>query len=235
MVVVVGGPDGTGKSTLAEILPGLCQGRSVVDAPPLADRRAAPGRGAGRGPEGDPPTLALALHTAPRVGGPPSPITGFDFLLGGWLGSRRSGPAAASWWWSEGGRGHRGRSAEVSAGRAREQLVRALGRLLPKPDLVIVLETSPEVALARKAEIETRPRSPVRQRTRGGPCSPTGYRRTYVDAIAPGRQEVAAAAREAVFTTLVRGPPADSGRAGWRFRRGVAAVAAPARAPAERR
>jgi len=153
MYVLVVGPDGSGKSTFAQSLlrsstdlfrrsvhihwrPGL------LPAPGRVAGRAAgdPSRPHDRPPHGRLLSVALLLYQW------------LDFWLGGWVRIKatrvRSGLVIVErgWW-----------DIAVDPRRYRlsvpPSIIRGLGRLLPRPDLVVVLTAAPEVLLDRKNEI----------------------------------------------------------------------------------
>jgi thymidylate kinase len=151
--VLIVGPDGSGKSTLArtlvDSLGGVFRSHATFHwRPGLLPR---PGAVVGRA-EADPTTP----HARSSHGLILSVTLLFyywlDFLLGGWL---RVWPArlrtrlvvTERGWWDLAVDPRRYRL-DVSP-----RLVRALGTLLPHPDVALVLEAPPKVVLARKAEL----------------------------------------------------------------------------------
>jgi hypothetical protein len=84
---------------------------------------------------------------------------------------------------------------------APEAFVRLLGWLLPRPDLVILLEATAEILAARKTEITAG--EVQRQVHAWRRVLPAGTRVAHVDAAGPP-EAVEAAAREAVFSVLSR-------------------------------
>jgi hypothetical protein len=156
LVVLVAGPDGAGKSSVA---------RRIVDEltaeftcavhthwrPGLLPhpRALVGGRGAGDGarPHGRVPHGALV-----SLG-----LLGYywlDFFLGGWLRQqairRRGGLVVVErGWWDVAVDGRRYRLSVPPA------VVKALGRLLPRPDLALVLRGDPRTLSARKGELAT--------------------------------------------------------------------------------
>ena len=151
--VLLVGPDGTGKSTLAQVLPSLVEGtfrrtRAFHWRPDILPR---PGRLLGR--KGADPQ---APHARPAYGPiMSSALLGYywlDFFLGGWLHiwplrARTGMIIVERGWW------------DVAVDPLRYRLtsppgmVRALGFLLPRPDLVLLLEAPSRVILERKSEI----------------------------------------------------------------------------------
>jgi hypothetical protein len=153
LTVVVAGPDGTGKSTLAAALPAACSGAF------RASRRfhlnpsvlPPPGRLLRRAP---------ADTTAPHARAPSSPAGSLARLVYLWadavlawgpkvaLPRRRSTLVVIERGW---------RDLEVDPARYRlgtsRRLTRAFGALLPRPDLVLVLTAPADAVTARKAEL----------------------------------------------------------------------------------
>jgi hypothetical protein len=199
LVVLVAGPDGTGKSTLADALPGRCRGmfrRTVRQhwRPGLLPR---PGMFLGRR-QPDP----ASPHARPPHGRAASlALLGyfwFDFLLGAWLrlwpARLRTGLAVVErGWWDVAVDPRRYRL------QAPERLTLLLGRLLPRPDLVLVLRAPPEAVLARKAELPGT--ELVRQTGAWERVLPPGTRRVQLDATRPP-ELLGGDAREAVARTL---------------------------------
>jgi hypothetical protein len=153
LFVVIAGPDGGGKSTLAHRLPDACgqlfrRSLHLHSRPRVLPR---PGALLRRG-EGD--------HSQPHAKPPHSKAVStalllyhwFDYLLGSWLLVRptrtRTGLVLLErgWW-----------DMLVDPCRYRLNpplpLARLLGRLLPEPDLVLLLEAPPETLVARKSEL----------------------------------------------------------------------------------
>ena len=201
LFVLVVGPDGSGKSSLADALPQICAGpfRRWEHAhwrPGLLPRA-----GALLG-------VAQADPTRPHSQSFHGPLTSLaslgyhwlDFFMGGWL---RIAPlkirsaliVVERGWWDIAIDPRRYRIAAPTA------LVRVLGWFLPQPDLVIVLEASPEVLAARTSEIG---RDEIERQTRAWRSIALGRTTpVYVDAARP-EAEVRATAREAVFAVLAR-------------------------------
>lgn len=152
-VMLVVGPDGSGKSSLAGSLLRRLEGvfRREVRIhwrPGLLPR---PGRLFGRAEaDASEPHSRSPYGRALSVG-----LLGYhwlDFFLGGWLrvGLMRLKSTLViqerGWW-----------DIAVDPRRYRlnvpPRIVRALGKLLPRPDVVLVLEASPEILSSRKAEL----------------------------------------------------------------------------------
>jgi hypothetical protein len=194
LVVVVAGPDGTGKSTLAGALPQSCtamfrRAARIHWRPGLLPR---PGAVVGR-EAGDPSTP----HARPPYGRVSSlALLGYywlDFLVGGWARVTpqrlRSGLVVVErgWW-----------DLAVDPRRYRLQvsprLVRRLGALLPRPDLTLVLESSPGRLRDRKAELPTAELE--RQSAAWREVLPPRLRRRRLDASSPPERVLADAASE---------------------------------------
>jgi hypothetical protein len=199
MLVVVAGPDGAGKSTLAEALPDLCAGpfrRSMhrhwrPGVLPRAGALVGAPSSDARAPQGRPPH-SKAASLASLV------YHWLDFLIGSWavfmVFRLRSGLVVLE-------RGYW--DVVVDPRRYRltvpEPIVRALGRLLPRPDLVLVLEAPPDVLRARKAELTTE--ELLRQTRAWRTALPPGVRARHLDA-ARSTKEIRTLARAAVFDVL---------------------------------
>ena len=211
LYVVVAGPDGTGKTTLAGTLPAICAGpfrrwlhlhwrpgllprAGALVGEPMSD----PTKPHAKAPHGPLGSLAsLGYHWA-------------DFFLGGWLRMvpfrARSGLIVLErGWWDVAVDPMRYRIA------APDWLVAGLGRLLVQPDLALVLEASSDVLLARKSEVD----AVELQRQVGAwrTALPKHVRRTYVDA-GLSEDDVSRAAREATFSLLAERASRRYG-AGW--------------------
>lgn len=151
--ILVCGPDGAGKSTLADLLPALLDGlfmrTSRTHWRPAVLPHAA--HGAGKHPAD--PTTPHAQHPRGRLAS--LLVLAYhwsDFLLGGWLKQWpvrvRTGLVVVERGWWDIAVDRRRYRLDAPAG-----LVRALGALLPTPDLALILEASPSVLLERKAEL----------------------------------------------------------------------------------
>ena len=206
-VVMIAGPDGAGKTTLAlELEHKVFAGGPVL----LVHHSSGMGRLPRRLPRG--PT------TEPHRDKPyPSLISlgktvylYFDFLLG-WYTTILPFVAAGGWvilqrdWWD----------LLVDPRRYRMQpiprLGRLLGRLLPQPDLTIVLEADPDVILARKAELPAAELG--RQASIWRQIMPPGPSSVYLDA-AQSADEVLQRAATAIAQRLESGGGSRHGL-GW--------------------
>lgn len=152
VVVEIVGPDGSGKSTLAGALPDACYRLFRRSAhfhwrPHLLP---APGRVVGRSSDSTTP------HARPPRSKPLSTMFlmyyWLDFVVGGWLRYRtlksRSALVIVERGWGDIAVDPRRYRLNVSTG-----LVKALGKLVPGPDLTIFLEAPAAVTLARKQEL----------------------------------------------------------------------------------
>lgn len=209
--VLIVGPDGSGKSTLAQALVEGLAGVFRRDAtfhwrPALLPR---PGAMLGRTgpdttrPHARPPhgrVLSLALVA----------YYWLDFLVGGWVRTwpvrLRTGLVVTErgWW-----------DLAVDPRRYRldvpSWLVRALGSLLPHPDVAFVLEAPARSLRDRKAEL---PEEEIdRQRTAWGTSLPRGVPTIPLDASLP-QHEVAGKAREETLRMLEKRAARRLG-AGW--------------------
>jgi thymidylate kinase len=209
--IVLVGADGTGKSTLAQALPGLLKGtfrRSLTFhwRPGLFPR---PGSLIGR--EGSDP---LRPHARPPYG--PilsSALLGYywlDSLLGGWLRilpfrARTGMIIAERGWWDTAVDPRRYRLTSPP------WLVRALGFLLLRPDLVLLLQAPPQAILERKSEISREELE--RQAFAWNSVFPADVAVVRLDASRPA-VEVARDAREQILHMLERRAISRLGK-GW--------------------
>jgi hypothetical protein len=156
LVVLVAGPDGAGKSSVARRIVDELAGEvtRVVHThwrPGLLPHPRALVGGRGAGDSARP--HARAPHGAVLSLG----LLGYywlDFFVGGWLRqratTRRGGLIVVErGWWDIGIDGRRYRLSVPPA------IVRALGRLLPRPDLALVLHGDPRAVALRKGELVT--------------------------------------------------------------------------------
>jgi hypothetical protein len=180
LVVTIVGPDGSGKSTLSRTLPEACRGLFRRHArlhwrPGVLPR---PGAIVGTGeadtsrPHGRPThgrTLSLCLLA----------YYWLDFLVGGyakvWPVKVRSGLVLLERGWADIAVDPRRYRLDVSPA-----IVRALGRLLPRPDMTVVLDANPEVIRHRKPELTAEESERQRREWRERP--PSGSRASFVDA-----------------------------------------------------
>ena len=211
LFLLVAGPDGSGKSSLADALPerfeALFRRRKRLHWRPgllprpgavLGREEADPTRPHARSPHGQAASLALLGYYW------------LDFLLGGWLGvapfRMRTGLVIMErGWWDMAVDPRRYRL------QAPRRLVRALGALLPRPDLTLVLQAPAGVLHGRKAEL---PEAELeRQAAAWREVLPTRLRRRGLDVTAP-LDRVAGQAREEVMGLLEARAAARLG-AGW--------------------
>jgi hypothetical protein len=209
--VLVVGPDGAGKSSLAALLPEACAAMfrrhahshwrpGILPRPGALVRRA--------------PSDSTEPHAREAYGRVPSVFLlgyyWFDFLVGGLLRDlptkTRSGLIVRErGWWDLG----------VDPRRYRIQVhpgpVRFLGVLLPRPDLVIVLEADPDVLRDRKPELE-RPEV-ERQLIAWRSASPDGVPTIRIDVSRPAA-DVLRAATDAVVRVMESRAVSRLG-AGW--------------------
>jgi hypothetical protein len=199
LFILVVGPDGSGKSTLARSLPELCGGafrralryhwRPQFLPPPsrlLGTGKPDPAQPHGRPSHGRATSLVLLGYYW------------LDMALGGWLRvwpfRMRTGLFVneRGWW-----------DIAVDPRRYRltipPWLIRALGALLPRPDLTLILDSSPKVLLERKSE--TGEDELQRQLSAWRDGLPHGIRSVSLDASRPLGQ-VEQDARDAVLGLL---------------------------------
>ena len=210
-VVTIAGPDGVGKSTLAQQIPKACTGVFLREThlhwrpgllPPLS-------RVVGSGP----PNAADPHAKPPHARGVSLAVIGYywlDFLIGSairvWPLKTRTGLIVEErgWW-------------DMCVDPRRYRLdapgwiLRVLGRLLPQPDLLLVLEAPSDVLLARKEEI---PRDELERQARAWhELPPRPIRTVSLDATRP-MQEVLDRARDEILSTLSDRAARDIG-VGW--------------------
>jgi hypothetical protein len=211
LIVAVAGPDGSGKSTLALKLLQDCQAyfwksRHHHWRPGLLPRAGAlvgtkerdTERPHDAAPHGAAISTALLLYYW------------VDFFLGSWLKliplrARSALIVVERGWWDIAVDPHRYRM-HVS-----ERLVAALGRLLPRPDISLVLEAPGRVLLGRKAELSVAEAD--RQIQSWHRIASRHQRHAFVDAAAEP-SDVQARAVEVVVSFLERRTAARAG-AGW--------------------
>jgi energy-coupling factor transporter ATP-binding protein EcfA2 len=211
LFVLVVGPDGSGKSTLARSLPELCDGtfRRALRYHWRPQFLPPPGRLLGTG-KPDP----TQPHGRPSHGRATSLVLlGYywlDMALGGWLRvwpfRMRTGLFVneRGWW-----------DIAVDPRRYRlavpPWLIRALGALLPHPDVTLILDSSPKVLLERKKETSEEELHQQLWAWRNG--LPHGIRSVHLDASRP-LDEVKQHARDAVLDLLESRAAGRLG-AGW--------------------
>ncbi|MGH9890402.1 MAG: hypothetical protein ACREA0_00140 [bacterium] len=196
LYVVVAGPDGAGKSSLAAALPEACTGPFWKTARFHWSPQVLPRLGALLGRH-------IADTTRPHVRPQHGHVVSLaalayywlDFLLGSWLRiwpvRARSGLVVLErGWWDIAVDPRRYRM------RVPQAVVGALGRLLPRPDVILVLEAQPAVLLERKHEL------PEAELARQGQAwhevVPRRARPVYLDASRPP-EEVVRTARDTIF------------------------------------
>jgi hypothetical protein len=194
------GPDGVGKTTLIDgLAAGFFSGAPLLMIRDVGvlPRRATPGVPVTE-PHADPP-YSFALSIA-KVG-----YLFVDYLLG-WVLTVRRFVRKGGWivvqrgWWDLAVDPVRYRLA--IGGR----LMRALGRLLPQPSLIIVLEADPELIHKRKPELSLEELS--RQQRAWRELLPPRLRCVWLDASRPAPEVLAEAERE--LTSLASGGSGSS-------------------------
>jgi thymidylate kinase len=181
-VLMIVGPDGTGKTTLCKAVEQAISGQAPVRV--LANRRGAEPLGIlpARAPRGS--TLAPHRHPAhPPLLSLAKVLYSFVNFYLIWLVKIRPFVRRGGWvvvergWWDM----------LVDPLRYRLRLPRPLGRaiayLMPRPSLVLVLEAPAEVIAARKAQLSVP--ELVRQMRAWREILPPKQRRLYLDTSAP--------------------------------------------------
>lgn len=192
-VISVVGPDGSGKTTLIDaLLGGVLADMSVLNIrfPSILPRRSW-NQGPVTEPHGKVPySRWISLGKASYLF--------IDYLLG-WIARVRPFAGRGGWvviqrgWWDMAVDPRRYR---LSSSR---RLLWLMGRVLPSPDLLLVLEAPPEVVFARKEELELQELE--RQMRSWREDLPAGQKRVYLDATLPP-DEVARTASRAVARLL---------------------------------
>jgi thymidylate kinase len=211
LVVLVAGPDGAGKTTVATALPEACEGLFRRHVRQHTRPKVLPRPGALLGkksrdwsrphdsiPHGRFVSHGLLLYYW------------LDFFLGGWVRIRparvRTGLVLVErgWW-----------DLAVDPRRYRLQVpasaVRALGRFLPQPDLALVLDAPADAIRARKRELTED--EMIRQGLAWEDALPNKLRRVRLDASQP-LNDVVRAARDEIVQVLEQRAISRLGR-GW--------------------
>ena len=199
-VISVGGPDGVGKTTLCEALVSdVLSGAEVLHVrfPRLLPRRDPTRRNEIRLGPGKTPDLNAARVYAPMYSTPAAVAKTLylfvDFLLG-WATRVRPLVRRGGWvvfergWWDHAVDPRRYRL------RPPARLVPLLGRLLPRPDVFLVLEADPEIVIARKPQLAVE--ELTRQMEAWHALLPSSYHRVYLDAAEPADEVLRRAADE---------------------------------------
>lgn len=206
-VVAVGGPDGVGKTTVCEVLVGdLLADREVLHVrfPGLLPRRDPVERRELRlGPGGEPDLTRLRIYP-PAYAWPKAQLKSLylwlDFVLG-WAVRVRPLVRRGGWvvfergWWDHAVDPRRYRL------RPPATLVRVLGRLLPRNDLVLVLHAPPEVIRSRRPELTTEELE--RQMAAWREVLPSRQARVFLDTSMP-LETIRERARDAVAALFPR-------------------------------
>jgi hypothetical protein len=211
LFVLVCGPDGSGKSSIAEKLPALCEGMFrrkawfhwrpgvLPQAGALLSRTSGdPSKPHSKPPKGHVPSIASLIYYW------------LDWLLGGWfriwvLRARAGLVVVERGWWDIGVDSRRYRL------KAPPWMVRALGFFVPRPDLALILEAPTGVLLKRKAEIS--PEELARQTTVWSSALPRKVKAAHLDASV-GLEDMFRRVRELVIASLEARAVSRLG-AGW--------------------
>ena len=197
--VIVVGPDGVGKSTLAERLPDICAGPFRRSMHLHWRPGVLPSLARLSGSEEREPTDPQGLQPrGPLLSNAALVYYWADFLIGSWIRvaptRMRSGLVVMErgWW-----------DIAMDATRYRmhvpAQFVRLLGHLLPRPDLVLVLNAPAGVVSERKRELA--PEEIQRQTDAWRAALPSRIDRAEIDTSA-SIDDVATRARDEIFTRL---------------------------------
>ncbi len=197
--MAIAGPDGVGKSTLSEYLSRHTLACFEVR---LVHHRQGLGVLPTRSIRGDVTDPHRSQPYSTWVSAGKTVYLALDFLIG-WLVNVRPFVRRGGWmiaergWWD----------IAVDPGRYRLRsipwLVRAVGRMLPSPDVVVVLESPPEVILGRKSEL---PAEELQRQTKAWRrILPAHQRKVFVDASLPA-DEVARRATGALTELIAERP-----------------------------